>query len=309
MEIRILEDEDLKELIEIYNEFMDQDPDFHPLNEELFRAKYLKLPYCSKDLMLVAESDKGIEGCIIADLDPLVEEKFRRKIAIIDLLIARKEKFEETSELLLNVLINKLRNLNAEEVQVHFLAESFKLLKDFFAERFELSRTWLYMECEPRIFDLEPLPEGMIWETLRFRGRKANAKKWIACYNEAFKDHYGMRPLRYEELKSYLLEESFDPSGYFGIFSLNENRFIAECSCEMEYKRKRSIIWTVGVIEKYRGKGLGTMLVKRAMNWSCEKEAEKVAIHVDEKNKVAFNLYSKLGFKVMRRRLFYSMLL
>ena len=316
MNIRNLNNYDIPSLTKLYNEEMVYDPDFRPLNTNEFEARFFEQPFISKDLIFVCEQDNQLLGCIVADIDPLVELKFGKKIAIVDLILAKKEKFEEILGALLANLFEKVRKEGAKEVQIYFIADNFKILHNFLiSEGFKLAREWYYMESKAKYCDLEDLPRGFKWDYIKFKGRYANAKKWLECHNKAFKDHYGMRPLRYEELKLYALEESFDPKGYFGIYEINKNRFIAQCSCEIdkklnEYKNmKRAIIWTVGVIEEFRNRGFGRMLVKKAFNWAFEKGMQIVAIHVDSQNNVAYNLYSSLGFVVIRKRLFYSITL
>ncbi len=308
MKIRKFKFSDLASLVNLYNNFMNFDPDFVELNEESFKAKFIDMPFCSRDLIFVAEQG-SILGCIFADVDPLMEEKFKKRIAVIDLLLAKREVFHEVASSLLDYLTVKLRDLKVEEIQVHFVAENLEQENSFYRENFELSRVWYYMEAESRPFMLEDLPEHFSWQHLKFKGRKANARKWIECYNEVFKDHPYMRPLRYEELKIYSLEENFDPTGYFGIFKDDENKFIAECSCEAEPAKNKGVIWTVGVLKEYRNRGLGELLVKKAIDWIYNKGLKKASIHVDSQNEIAFKLYSKLGFKPIRRRLFYSKIL
>jgi Acetyltransferase (GNAT) family. len=150
------------------------------------------------------------------------------------------------------------------------------------------------MECKVFRFpkDLIELSEGLRWEKLIFKGKKSNVKKWIECYNEAFREHFGMRPLSYKELMSYTLEKSFDAEAYFGIFDEKSKAFIAECSCEIDEELNkfknisRCVIWTVGVRKAYRGKGFGKKLVYKALDYMLKRNIETAAIHVDEKMKL-----------------------
>lgn len=314
MRIISLEEKHYSEATELYNEVFVDDSDFRPLKEEEFLNKFIEAPYASKDLMFAALENERVVGICIADIDPLVEEKFGKKIAILDLLIAKKKNFSDISKSLLNKLITELKDRKAIELQVHFVDEKMSLLNEFFRSFFNLARNWYYMERDSEFLGNIELPKGMEWRHIDPKDI-LDLKKWIQCHNEAFKEHYGMRPLRLEELLSYTKEEGFDETGYFGIYDEEIDTYVAECSCEIdpllnEYKNiSRSIIWTVGVIKDYRNKGLGRKLVEKAITWSKEKGVDKVAIHVDSENLVAYNLYSKLGFKVIRRRLFYSKIL
>ena len=62
------------------------------------------------------------------------------------------------------------------------------------------------------------------------------------------------------------------------------------------------------VVDGYRGMGIGTKLIAHALGWArAQKEVEKVALGVFSKNKRAFRLYEKFGFKVegVRKKHYY----
>lgn len=54
------------------------------------------------------------------------------------------------------------------------------------------------------------------------------------------------------------------------------------------------------VIDKFRGKGIATKLIKACLKIAKEKKAKKVLLGVLVNNKKALNLYEKLGFKINR---------
>jgi len=62
------------------------------------------------------------------------------------------------------------------------------------------------------------------------------------------------------------------------------------------------------VVKGYRGMGIGTKLVARALEWANkQKEVEKVVLGVFSNNRRAFRLYEKFGFKVegVKRKHYY----
>lgn len=313
MQVKEYSDDYLKELVHIYNKSKKNDSDFRPLNINEFKSKFIDLPYKGKIFKIVLIKDDKPIGFLVADCDVEVERKFGKKIAIIDLLLANEDFFYEASQRLISELENRLKRYNIEEIQAHFIDEKNLIESEFFNENFELVRRWCYMECDVYKVDKDELilPEGLYWEIIKFKGRNANAKKWLSCYNEAFENHFGMRPLSYEELKSYTYEISFDQEAYFGIYSKELKDFVAECSCEIDLllndyrKINRCIIWTVGVRKAYRGRGFGKMLVLKALDYMNKRNVKTAAIHVDEENNIAYNLYRKLGFKTKRYRLFF----
>jgi len=304
----------LPELTKIYNEFKIKDSDFRPLSIDEFKAKFIDLPYKGKIVRKIyIDEDERIKGFIVADYDKSVEEKFGKKIAIIDILVAEPKNFSLIASELIKYAKKDFEKYNVKEIQAHFIDEKNSEEYNFFKKDFDSERKWFYMECKVFRFpkDLIELSEGLRWEKLIFKGKKSNVKKWIECYNEAFREHFGMRPLSYKELMSYTLEKSFDAEAYFGIFDEKSKAFIAECSCEIDeglnkFKNiSRCVIWTVGVRKAYRGKGFGKKLVYKALDYMLKRNIETAAIHVDEKNEIAYNLYRSIGFETKRYRSFF----
>lgn len=52
----------------------------------------------------------------------------------------------------------------------------------------------------------------------------------------------------------------------------------------------------------YRGKGLGTMLVRESMKWLKKRGIKRVIVDYDAKNKWAENLYRKAGFRPFQNK-------
>lgn len=60
---------------------------------------------------------------------------------------------------------------------------------------------------------------------------------------------------------------------------------------------KDAYICEIVVDERYRGKGIGTMLLKEVERWTKKKEMRSIALVVHIANKNALSLYRKSGFK------------
>jgi len=303
-------EEFLDGMTKLYNENKYLDPDFRPLSPYEFYIKFISLPYIKSEFIFIVKEENKVIGYTIADFDKLVERKFKKRILIIDSLVTERERLFEVGNILIKKIEEKAKQINAKEIQVHFIDSNDEQENKFYLENgFSLNRKWYYMETNAKRFDELDLPNNYEWIYIKDH---EILRKWVKCYNEAFKEHYGMRPLRIKELKMYYKEEGFDPTGYFGIYDKEKEIVIGECSCEIdpsfnEYRKiKRGIIWTIGVIKEYRGKGFGEKLLQKAFNWFYDKGMEIIAIHVEEDNKVAYSLYSKYGFKIKRHRLFYS---
>ena len=84
--------------------------------------------------------------------------------------------------------------------------------------------------------------------------------------------------------------------GVLGIDIFNETRNFMQ-------PRKIMYIHTFVVKEKYRGRGIGTLLLNYAMKIKDEKKIDVISLHVDDKNKNAVKFYKKLGFKVINHKM------
>jgi ribosomal protein S18 acetylase RimI-like enzyme len=60
-------------------------------------------------------------------------------------------------------------------------------------------------------------------------------------------------------------------------------------------------IYDIEVLPEFRGKGIGEALMKHAMRISKERGYAQMGLMVNEKNKVAWSLYEKLGFETEYR--------
>jgi len=57
-------------------------------------------------------------------------------------------------------------------------------------------------------------------------------------------------------------------------------------------------IWLIGVIPKYRRRGYGTIMLRKAIALLANKGAKGIGLSVDGANIPAVRLYEKVGFKV-----------
>jgi len=64
----------------------------------------------------------------------------------------------------------------------------------------------------------------------------------------------------------------------------------------VKFKRK-GYVSNLYIDIKYRKKGIGIKLVKKAMEWLKKNEVKHVSLEIHVDNKAAQNLYKKLGFK------------
>ncbi|MBY0756908.1 GNAT family N-acetyltransferase [Clostridium sardiniense] len=82
------------------------------------------------------------------------------------------------------------------------------------------------------------------------------------------------------------------------IYNLRENTGKEIHFFDKEAEEDEFYIDTLSVSKNFRGKGLGTDLIKGAERISKERGHKKISLNVDVENVRAYNLYSKLGYRV-----------
>jgi peptide alpha-N-acetyltransferase len=84
------------------------------------------------------------------------------------------------------------------------------------------------------------------------------------------------------------------------LLTRNESgKLIAVIICKLDPHRstlKRGYIGMLAVETEYRNKGLGSMLVVKAIQKMIELDADEVVLETELTNKGALNLYERLGF-------------
>ena len=126
--------------------------------------------------------------------------------------------------------------------------------------------------------------------------------------NETFNEHFNFRPDTVEEVRSFLFSDLYydkvkeiffaeldgESVGYIG-------GGIAE-KYNLEKNVQRWDIFTIGVLKKYRQRGVGARLMLHALETFRAKGMTKATLGVDDYNPTkAIRLYEKVGFKVKKK--------
>ncbi len=126
-------------------------------------------------------------------------------------------------------------------------------------------------------------------------------------------DEYIIRELFIEMLQAIYMTENVNgyEEGYLGKFfnggddwicvAETDGKVVAYLSIEV-YRGQEEYIYLddLSVSEKYRGNGIGTELIKAAERFAREINIPVVFFHVEKSNILAFELYKRLGYSVMK---------
>jgi RimJ/RimL family protein N-acetyltransferase len=129
-----------------------------------------------------------------------------------------------------------------------------------------------------------------------------DAKGIVALYNAVAAEGVHITPERYPwppEAEGQLINEA-RKSGSGRFVAVRNRRVIGECSIYRETMPKRAHTATcqMAVRKTFRGKGIGRLLLEKALEWAAEAGIEKVTLSVFSTNTAALELYRASGFEV-----------
>ena len=134
---------------------------------------------------------------------------------------------------------------------------------------------------------------------------------WLS--NETFKEHFNSRPDTIEEVRHFLFSDLY--------FDKMKEIFFAELDGEsigyigagidekynLEKNVLRGDIFTIGVLKRYRRRGVGARLMLHALETFRAKGMTKATLGVDDYNLTkAIKLYEKVGFGVRKKDLIFE---
>jgi ribosomal protein S18 acetylase RimI-like enzyme len=90
-------------------------------------------------------------------------------------------------------------------------------------------------------------------------------------------------------------ERSIDDEHSLLLVAESAGRVIGELSATGRPKRPADI--GMSVDSEWRGRGVGTALMHRCVEWARERDVHKLALHVWPHNDAALRLYEKFGFE------------
>ena len=148
--------------------------------------------------------------------------------------------------------------------------------------------------------------------TLR-KEREEDIKLLTWLSNETFKEHFNSRPDTIEEVRHFLFSDLY--------YNKVKEIFFAELDGESvgyigagideKYNLEKNVqagdIFTIGVLKKYRRRGIGARMILHALETFRAKDMTKATLGVDDYNPTkAIRLYEKVGFKVKKKDLIFE---
>jgi len=140
------------------------------------------------------------------------------------------------------------------------------------------------------------------------KDRDEDVKLFTWLLNETFKEHFNFRPDTVEEVRYFLFSDLYynEVKEIFFAELDGESVGYIGAGIDEKYNLEKNVqagdIFTIGVLKKYRRRGIGARLILQALEAFKAKGMTKATLGVDDHNPTkAIGLYVKAGFKVKKK--------
>ena len=171
------------------------------------------------------------------------------------------------------------------------------------SEAFKVVRSYWQMRRKTDEMASIGQPEGY---RLRFFRLGRDEEALTQLQNAAFGNNWGFCPNTVEQIAARVRWNRCEPEGI--IFIADGDRLAAYNWTLVASSSSGSTGWIAmtGVHPDYRGAGLGRAAVAAGMDYLRAKGVDGIELEVDAENAPARNLYLSLGFKTLRRTVWYE---
>lgn len=148
------------------------------------------------------------------------------------------------------------------------------------------------------------------------KNREEDIELFTWLQNETFKEHFNFRPDTVEDTRYFLFSDMHYGSYKEVFFASLDNETVGYIGVGIDEKYnlehnleagEASDIFTIGVLEKYRRRGIGAKLMLHGLEVLKAKGVTKARLGVDDYNATrAMRLYEKVGFKVKKKDLIFE---
>lgn len=150
-------------------------------------------------------------------------------------------------------------------------------------------------------FPTAPLPEGLEVRAVE----PEHIRPVIRAADEAFRDHWGFRPISDKEIEGWMKDSNFRPELWKVAWDRNQIAGSVQNYYNPEenekYNRKRGYTEGISTRRPWRKRGLASALIVQSMKMFKDMGMTETAHGVDAENTSgALNLYKRLGYRVVK---------
>jgi ribosomal protein S18 acetylase RimI-like enzyme len=209
---------------------------------------------------------------------------------------------------LVRVALDQLRQLGSRFVQAFLTAEDARAVPCLVRAGFRPSSSLLTLSHSLAMPQEWSSKQGVV-STLRYRsyaelGHDGFRDIMLRSYEGTldFPELNGIRDVD-DVLQAHRLHGNFHPEQWLAAFQEGQPvglLLLAEMADQSEWE-----LSYVGVVPEWRGKGLGTELVREALRRAMQLRASRLTVAVDSRNLPASRVYTRLGFLLVEEHQVY----
>lgn len=202
-----------------------------------------------------------------------------------------KEPLKANYTILLNKILEHTRGLKSVYC---FIEDKFSAVWNIWEELGFTARRFAWiLERETTTYTMSEFPKGFELKTFR---DGIDENNWCAIINEAFEHILGHVRMTPQKIEHWRLDTAYIAGGMKLLWHNDKPVGILAMIKENHNNEDTIFIEAIGILNDYRGKGLGKNLLRAGIEYAANFGSTKVMLSVNAENDNAAELYFREGF-------------
>lgn len=291
---------DIPAIAEIRNQSISISPDFFSMTVDRFRYDLYDEDVPMQSRLMVAEEGGRVLGYyhLYSDENQLA----RGRVNLDSIHVHPSARSEGAGSQLLESVIEVTREWKGRYISTAVPEDSPRSIQFLERHGFKQARVFFKMRLSDLSRGLEPqFPSGL---SLRTFLRGEDEAQFVDVFNRAFADHWDFTPITELDVAQWNRRPAFNSKGCFLLF--DGDRLIGFTTVIYDPERAAQTgeavarIFEMGILPEYRRRGLGFLLLQRAVAYARERGFKALDLVTDAENEASMQLYEKMGFQERR---------